>query len=217
MESTASKIYDALSRPWGKGEVKERKGPGGKMLSYVDARQVQTRLDEVVGTENWQTHFSEVCGNYCCTLSIKIDGEWVAKSDGAGETSIEGDKGGFSDAFKRAAVSFGIARYLYSDSKMTPEQFDKRRGVMADVQSEDKATIPTEADKMVANDLVQAVQNESTQKILEIWSALKTNQERTVAVWSLLQSQTRRYINKVVYEDILGHATKKPANKESNQ
>jgi|5B_taG_2_1085324.scaffolds.fasta_scaffold119948_2 hypothetical protein len=200
MESTASEIYHALSRPWGKGEVKERKGPGGKMLSYVDARQVQNRLDEVVGTENWQTHFSEVCGNYCCTLSLKIDGEWVAKSDGAGETSIEGDKGGFSDAFKRAAVSFGIARYLYSDSKMTPEQFDKRRGVMADVQSEDKATIPTDEDKMVANDLVLAVQNENSQKILEIWASLITDQERTVATWSLLQSQTRRYINKLVKE-----------------
>jgi hypothetical protein len=198
--SAASEIYHALSRPWPKGEVKERKGPGGKMLSYVDARQVQNRLDEVVGTENWQTHFSEVCGNYCCTLSLKIDGEWVAKSDGAGETSIEGDKGGFSDAFKRAAVSFGIARYLYSDSKMTPEQFDKRRGVMADVQSEDKATIPTEADKMVANDLVLAVQNENSQKILEIWASLVTDQERTVATWSLLQSQTRRYINKLVKE-----------------
>ena len=198
--SAASEIYHALSRPWPKGEVKERKGPGGKMLSYVDARQVQNRLDEVVGTENWQTHFSEVCGNYCCTLSLKIDGEWIAKSDGAGETSIEGDKGGFSDAFKRAAVSFGIARYLYSDSKMTPEQFDKRRGVMADVQSEDKATIPTEADKMVANDLVLAVQNENSQKILEIWASLVTDQERTVAVWSLLQSQTRRYINKLVKE-----------------
>lgn len=198
--SAASEIYHALSRPWPKGEVKERKGPGGKMLSYVDARQVQSRLDEVVGTENWQTHFSEVCGNYCCTLSLKIDGEWVAKSDGAGETSIEGDKGGFSDAFKRAAVSFGIARYLYSDSKMTPEQFDKRRGVMADVQSEDKATIPTEDDKMVANELALAVQNENTQKILEIWASLVTDQERTVATWSLLQSQTRRYINKLVKE-----------------
>jgi hypothetical protein len=198
--SAASEIYHALSRPWPKGEVKERKGPGGKMLSYVDARQVQSRLDEVVGTENWQTHFSEVCGNYCCTLSLKIDGEWIAKSDGAGETSIEGDKGGFSDAFKRAAVSFGIARYLYSDSKMTPEQFDKRRGVMADVQSEDKATIPTEDDKMVANELALAVQNENSQKILEIWASLVTDQERTVATWSLLQSQTRRYINKLVKE-----------------
>ncbi len=201
MQSTASEIYHALSRPWAKGEVKERKGPGGKMLSYVDARQVQNRLDEVVGTENWQTHFSEVCGNYCCTLSVKIDGEWIAKSDGAGETSIEGDKGGFSDAFKRAAVSFGIARYLYSDSGMTPEQFDKRRGVMADVQSEDPATVPNEADKILANELAQAVQSENNAKILEIWASLVTDQERTVATWSLLGSQTRRYINKTVKEN----------------
>lgn len=201
MESQANLIYHALSRPWPKGEVKQRKGPGGKMLSYVDARQVQNRLDEVVGTENWQTHFSEVCGNYCCTLSVKIDGEWIAKSDGAGETSIEGDKGGFSDAFKRAAVSFGIARYLYSDSGMTPEQFDKRRGVMADVQAEDPATVPTEADKMLADQLVQEVQNENNAKILEIWAILVADQERTVATWSLLGSQTRRYINKLVKEN----------------
>lgn len=200
MESTASEIYHALSRPWGKGEVKERKGPGGKMLSYVDARQVQNRLDEVVGTENWQTHFSEVCGNYCCTLSLKIDGEWVAKSDGAGETSIEGDKGGFSDAFKRAAVSFGIARYLYSDSKMTPEQFDKRRGVIAAVQSEDKTTIATEDDKIFANELMIAIQNENEAKILEMWLPWKKDNGRAVAVWSLLESHTKRYINKLVKE-----------------
>lgn len=200
MQSTASEIFYALRKPWPKVEVKQRKGPGGKMLSYVDARQVQNRLDEVVGTENWQTHFSEVCGNYCCTLSIKIDGEWISKSDGAGETSIEGDKGGFSDAFKRAAVSFGVARYLYDDPAMTPEQFDKRRGVMADVQSEDPATIPTEDDKMVANELALAVQNENTKKILEIWANLKTDQERAMATWSLLQSQTRRFINKLVKE-----------------
>ncbi len=200
--SAASEIYHALSRPWPKGEVKERKGPGGKMLSYVDARQVQSRLDEVVGTENWQTHFSEVCGNYCCTLSVKIDGEWIAKSDGAGETSIEGDKGGFSDAFKRAAVSFGIARYLYSDSGMTPEQFDKRRGVMADVQSEDKETIPTEEDKIFANELALAVQNKNQKKVLEMWLPWRKDQARAYAVWSLFGSspQTRRYINKLVKE-----------------
>tara|TARA_R110000851_G_scaffold284617_1_gene438177 strand:- start:1290 stop:1529 length:240 start_codon:yes stop_codon:yes gene_type:complete len=45
-----------------------------------------------------------------------MDGEWVWKSDGAGETSIEGEKGGFSDAFKRAAVHFGYARELYPDA-----------------------------------------------------------------------------------------------------
>ena len=45
-----------------------------------------------------------------------MDGEWIWKSDGAGETSIEGEKGGFSDAFKRAGVHFGYARELYPDA-----------------------------------------------------------------------------------------------------
>ena len=42
-------------------------------------------------------------------------GVWITKTDGAGETDIEGEKGAFSDAFKRAAVHHGVARYLYDD------------------------------------------------------------------------------------------------------
>lgn len=34
-------------------------------------------------------------------------------SNGAGETQVEGEKGKFSDAFKRAAVLWGVGRYLY--------------------------------------------------------------------------------------------------------
>ncbi len=48
-----------------------------------------------------------------CYLSIRCDGEWVTKSDGAGDTNIEAEKGGISDALKRAAQKFGIGRYLY--------------------------------------------------------------------------------------------------------
>src|SRR5690606_17516766 len=32
---------------------------------------------------------------------------------GAGNTDVEADKGGISDAFKRAAVKWGVGRYLY--------------------------------------------------------------------------------------------------------
>ena len=39
---------------------------------------------------------------------------WVWKANGAGETDYEGTKGQFSDAFKRAAVMWGIGRYLYA-------------------------------------------------------------------------------------------------------
>jgi hypothetical protein len=38
----------------------------------------------------------------------------VVKSNGAGDTDVEGPKGALSDAFKRAAVLWGIGRYLYS-------------------------------------------------------------------------------------------------------
>ena len=112
-----------LKLPWPPSQVKERKGPGGKMLSYVDARQVMARLDAVVGPDGWQTHYTEIGGNCCCTLSIKMGGKWISKSDGAGETSIEGEKGQFSDAFKRAAVSFGVARYLYTGKVYSVNQW----------------------------------------------------------------------------------------------
>jgi hypothetical protein len=53
----------------------------------------------------------------------------------------------------------------------------------------------------LANELAQAVQSENKEKILEIWASLVTDQERTVATWSLIGSQTRTYIKKTVKEN----------------
>lgn len=84
-------------------------------LAYLDARDVMDRLDLAVGPENWQDSYVEtVKGRVVCTLSIRVGDEWVSKSDGAGDTAVEGEKGGISDAFKRAAVKWGIGRYLYN-------------------------------------------------------------------------------------------------------
>lgn len=83
-------------------------------LAYLDARDVMDRLDAVCGPENWQDSYIESSkGRIICTISIRCNGEWVSKSDGAGDTAVEGEKGGISDAFKRAAVKWGIGRYLY--------------------------------------------------------------------------------------------------------
>jgi len=83
-------------------------------LAYLDARDVMDRLDEVCGPENWQSLFDETPrGRVICRLGIRIGDDWVYKSDGAGDTDVEGEKGGISDALKRAAVSWGIGRYLY--------------------------------------------------------------------------------------------------------
>lgn len=84
-------------------------------LAYIDARDVMDRLDLICGPENWQDRYEETPrGRVICTLSINIDGHWVSKSDAAGNTDVEGDKGAVSDALKRAAVKWGVARYLYS-------------------------------------------------------------------------------------------------------
>lgn len=90
-------------------------------LAYIDARDVQERLDRACGPQGWQAeHFDAGAGRLGCKIGIFIAsnddryGQWVWKSDGAGNTDVEGDKGAFSDAFKRAAVHWGVGRYLYS-------------------------------------------------------------------------------------------------------
>lgn len=89
-----------------------------QMLVYIDSRDVQDRLDEVSSICGcvWQNDFKEVAGRNVCTICITPArlGITITRTDGAGDTDFEGEKGGLSDAFKRAAVMFGIGRYLYN-------------------------------------------------------------------------------------------------------
>lgn len=87
--------------------------PRALVLAYITNRAVQNRLDEVCGPGNWKDDFSITENGVICKLSIKIDNEWISKSDGAPFTNIEAFKGGISDSEKRAAVKWGIGRYLY--------------------------------------------------------------------------------------------------------
>lgn len=91
-----------------------RSGEKALALAYLDARDVQDRLDLVCGPENWQSRYVETPrGRIICEIGLRIGDQWVWKSDGAGETQLEAEKGGISDALKRAAVNWGIGRYLY--------------------------------------------------------------------------------------------------------
>lgn len=115
MEFTANDILTLLSAPFAADKLSWRVGQKNKdktkamMLVYIDSRDVQDRLDEVCGM-NWKDDYKEVQGRLVCNLQV---GNTV-RTDGAGDTDIEGEKGGLSDAFKRAAVKFGIGRYLYN-------------------------------------------------------------------------------------------------------
>lgn len=108
----AAAILKQLKNPFEPKLVKFRPG-GGQQLAYIDARDVMKRLDDVLGTENWQDKYTAVDGGFVCELSLRIAGEWITKSNGANTTKVEAVKGGISGAFKRAAVNFGVGRYLY--------------------------------------------------------------------------------------------------------
>jgi len=110
-----------LSKPFPASKIHFRVGATDKdktkglALAYIDARDVMERLDEVIGAERWQCEHPFVG---CCRIGIKVGEEWVWKSNGAGQTDVEGDKGQYSDSFKRAAVLWGIGRYLYDLGNM---------------------------------------------------------------------------------------------------
>lgn len=91
--------------------------PWAKVLAYVDNRAIMNRFDEVLGIGGWRNEFrplpNSVGEGALCGISIKIDDEWVTKYDGADNTAVESTKGGLSGAMKRAAVQWGVGRYLY--------------------------------------------------------------------------------------------------------
>lgn len=113
-------MFEELSAPFAPEAIHWRAqnltkdGDKALALAYLDARDVMDRLDAVCGPAGWQDSYTETPrGRVVCTLSLLSDGQWIAKSDGAGDTAVEGEKGGISDAFKRSAVKWGIGRYLY--------------------------------------------------------------------------------------------------------
>jgi hypothetical protein len=112
----------ALAAPFDPRHVKFKpqmvKNNRALAMAYIDARLIQDRLDEVLGVENWQDKYDILPdGSVMCRLRLNLGGRWITKTD-VGSPSEQPDSGdrlkaAFSDALKRAAVKFGIGRYLY--------------------------------------------------------------------------------------------------------
>jgi hypothetical protein len=119
---TTPELAKLLAEPFDPKTVKFKpavvQGNRALALAYVDARVIQDRLDEVLGTANWQDEYESLPdGSVTCRLRIRFGGEWVTKMD-VGSPSEQPDehdrvKAAFSDALKRAAIKFGVGRYLY--------------------------------------------------------------------------------------------------------
>ncbi|RRW77657.1 recombinase [Pantoea dispersa] len=98
------------------------------VLAYVTNRAIMARLDDVCGKANWRNEYQPApAGGVMCGISIKVDGEWITKWDAAENTQVEAVKGGMSGAMKRAAVQWGIGRYLYNLEEGFAQTSDQKR------------------------------------------------------------------------------------------
>jgi hypothetical protein len=82
-------------------------------VAYIDSRDVMDRLDKVC-IYGWERSHSEIKGNiYAVVTIIMPDGSRISRMDCGTESSTEKEKGESSDSFKRAAVNWGVGRFLY--------------------------------------------------------------------------------------------------------
>lgn len=95
------------------GTISEK---GLTLLLYKDARADMKILDETYGSMNWQRTHEVIGGNLYCTVSVWDEDkkQWISKMDVGTESYTEKEKGQASDSFKRACVSLGIGRELYT-------------------------------------------------------------------------------------------------------
>lgn len=114
-----SNIFLSLHRPFSENEIEWRvgmansEGTSALALAYVDSRAIMDRLDLAVGPWNWKDAYRPIDKGVICSLSLCLGGMWVSKEDASDYTDIEPIKGAISGAIKRAAVKFGVGRYLY--------------------------------------------------------------------------------------------------------
>jgi Rad52/22 family double-strand break repair protein len=87
-----------------------------QVVAYVDARVVQDRLDSVVGAGNWSFDWTPLVIDNREVMVAKgtLTIHGVSKSDAGSASNFEQSLGAVSHCFKRAAVHWGIGRYLYN-------------------------------------------------------------------------------------------------------
>ena len=84
--------------------------PQATCVAYIDSRDVQDVLD---ANCLWSDRYYEEHGMLFCEITIYADGREYKRSDTGSESQADKEKGHSSDAFKRAAVKFGVGRFLY--------------------------------------------------------------------------------------------------------
>lgn len=125
---TAKLDLTGLNEPLSTGQIEfkiaqvtqTKDGVWASILAYKDARVDMQVLDRVVGQNNWQVKYQrDSKGVLQCSVGIWDEsknvetGDWIWKTSNGTPSDFEGEKGEYSDAFKRACFMWGIGRQLY--------------------------------------------------------------------------------------------------------
>ena len=99
-------------------KVKQVNKNGCLLLLYKTARVDMQVLDETFGYDKWCCDYKMINDVLYCGIGVFLNNQWIWKWDCGIESRGDGEgnekKGQASDAFKRAAVKWGIGRELYS-------------------------------------------------------------------------------------------------------
>jgi len=83
-------------------------------VAYIDARDVMDLLDKAVGFNNWEDQYRYENNQWLCGLTLHFEnGISRTKWDTGTAGNMEAEKSAISDSFKRAAVKWGVGRFLY--------------------------------------------------------------------------------------------------------
>jgi hypothetical protein len=113
-----TQMWGKLAEPFPDHEIKQRPGRGNMTFSYVDARAVMQRLDDVVTPAGWEFTSSVIPGTDIVHGRLTVAG-FVREDYGYPNSDHDDEpiKAASSDALKRCAVMFGIGRHLYDDNR----------------------------------------------------------------------------------------------------
>ena len=141
---------DLLTKPFAGEVIKERAGPHGKRLRYVDVHTVVERLNE--GSDGWSF---EVVSHQILTDEVIVLGrltlEGLTKSAFGGALITRGDTGqpisigddlkaAAADALKKSASLFGVGLELYA-GKPNSEHTENRETPRPPANPTDRATV----------------------------------------------------------------------------
>ena len=163
-------IMDALAEPFPSLDIEWRAGSTNGdqtralALAYITSRAVMQRLDQVLGIGHWwDDYLPGPNGGILCRLTIRFvennETITVSKCGIADNTAFEAIKGGESDSLKRAAVKFGIGRYLYKlPAKWVACESRGRSVVLKETPTLPIWALPVGIDNRVASPPAQAVE-----------------------------------------------------------